>query len=126
MFIAEFKTKAGSSKSTQDIASKMGLTAEVADGLNFSSYNIATIGREDALIGTASAMKAGTTSKPTKGDNGVFVVAVATVNEAPLPKDFKAKQKEIEQSSSYRVDGELYDALKEKANIVDHRGKFGF
>ncbi len=126
MFIAEFKTKAGSSKSTQDIASKMGLTAEIADGLNFSSYNIATIGREDALIGTASVMKAGTISKPTKGDNGVFMVAVASVNEAPLPKDFKAKQKEIEQSSSYRVDGELYDALKEKANIVDHRGKFGF
>ena len=54
------------------------------------------------------------------------MVAVASVNEAPLPKDFKAKQKELEQANSYRVDGELYDALKEKANIEDHRGKFGF
>lgn len=126
MFIKEFKTKAGSSKSTQDIASKMGLVAEQADGLNFASYNVANIGREDALIGTASVTKAGAVSKPTKGDNGVFMVAVASVNEAPLPKDFKAKQKEIEQSNSYRVDGELYDALKEKANIEDHRGKFGF
>jgi peptidyl-prolyl cis-trans isomerase D len=126
MFITEFKTKAGASKSTQDIASKMGLVAEQADGLNFASYNVANIGREDALIGTASVTKAGAVSKPTKGDNGVFMVAVASVNEAPLPKDFKAKQKEIEQSNSYRVDGELYDALKEKANIEDHRGKFGF
>lgn len=126
LFIAEFKTKAGASKSAQDIASKMGLTAETAEGLNFITYNVGNIGREDALIGTASVMKAGTTSKPTKGDNGVFVVAVASVNEAPLPKDFKLKQKEIEQSNAYRVDGELYDALKEKANIEDHRGKFGF
>jgi peptidyl-prolyl cis-trans isomerase D len=126
MFITEFKTKAGASKSTQDIASKMGLVAEQADGLNFASYNVASMGREDALIGAASAIKAGSISKPTKGDNGVFMVAVASVNEAPLPKDFKAKQKEIEQANSYRVDGELYDALKEKANIEDHRGKFGF
>jgi hypothetical protein len=126
MFITEFKTKAGASKSTQDIASKMGLVAEQADGLNFASYNVASMGREDALIGAASAIKAGAISKPTKGDNGVFMVAVASVNEAPLPKDFKAKQKEIEQANSYRVDGELYDALKEKANIEDHRGKFGF
>ena len=126
MFIAEFKTKAGASKTTQDIALKMGLVAEQADGLNFASYNVASIGREDALIGTASVTKAGAISKPTKGDNGVFIVAVASVNEAPLPKDFKAKQKEIEQSNSYRVDGELYDALKDKANIEDHRGKFGF
>ena len=126
MFITEFKSKAGASKSTQDIASKMGLVAEQADGLNFASYNVASMGREDALIGAASAIKAGAISKPTKGDNGVFMVAVASVNEAPLPKDFKAKQKEIEQANSYRVDGELYDALKEKANIEDHRGKFGF
>lgn len=126
MFIAEFKTKAGASKTTQDIALKMGLVAEQADGLNFASYNVASIGREDALIGTASVTKTGAISKPTKGDNGVFIVAVASVNEAPLPKDFKAKQKEIEQSNSYRVDGELYDALKDKANIEDHRGKFGF
>ena len=104
----------------------MGLVAEQADGLNFASYNVASMGREDALIGAASAIKAGSISKPTKGDNGVFMVAVASVNEAPLPKDFKAKQKEIEQANSYRVDGELYDALKEKANIEDHRGKFGF
>ncbi len=126
MFITEFKSKAGASKSTQDIASKMGLVAEQADGLNFASYNVASMGREDALIGAASAIKAGSISKPTKGDNGVFMVAVASVNEAPLPKDFKAKQKELEQANSYRVDGELYDALKEKANIEDHRGKFGF
>lgn len=126
MFINEFKTKAGASKSTQDIAAKMGLTEEKADALTFTAYNVGTMGREDALVGTACSMKAGSTSKATKGDNGVFVVSVAAVNEAPLPKDFKAKQKEIEQTSAYRVDGELYDALKEKADIEDHRGKFGF
>ena len=71
-------------------------------------------------------MKAGATSKAIKGDNGVFVVNVSSVKEAVLPQDFKGKQKEIEQMNTSRVDYELFDALKEKANIEDHRGKFDF
>lgn len=125
-FIKEFETKAGASKSIDDIASKMGLTAEKADNLTFSSYNVAAIGREDALIGTAISMKAGVTSKAIKGDNGVFIVSVASVNEPALPKEFKGKQQEIERMNGGRVDYEMFDALKEKANIEDHRGKFDF
>jgi peptidyl-prolyl cis-trans isomerase D len=125
-FIAEFNTKAGSAKTAEDIAAKMGLMPEKADNLTFSSYNVAAIGREDALIGTATSMKANTTSKAIKGDNGVFMVCVTGVNEMPLPKDFKAKQKEVEQAAASRVDYELYEALKDKANIEDHRGKFDF
>lgn len=125
-FISEFNTKAGASKSVDDIASKMGLTVEKSDNLTFSAYNVAGIGREDALIGTATSMKAGATSKAIKGDVGVFVVNVASVNEGSLPKDFKNKQKEMEQMSAGRVDYDLYDALKEKANIEDHRGRFDF
>ncbi|MES2132457.1 MAG: SurA N-terminal domain-containing protein [Bacteroidota bacterium] len=125
-FIAEFTSKAGSAKTVDEIANKLNLIPEVADNLTFAAYNVAAIGREDALIGTATAMKAGSISKPIKGDNGVFVVSVSTINEGALPKDFKGKQKEMEQSSGGRVDYELYDALREKANIEDHRGKFDF
>lgn len=126
VFITEFNTKAGAAKTAEDIATKMGLMPEKADNLTFGSYNVAAIGREDALIGAATSMKANTTSKAIKGDNGVFIVCVNSVNELPLPKDFKAKQKEVEQSSASRVDYELYEALKDKANIEDHRGKFDF
>ncbi len=126
MFIKEFNTKTSSSKSIEDIAAKMGLTAEKADNLTFSAYNVASIGREDALIGTATVMKKGTISKAIKGDNGVFVVNVSSVTEAVMPTDFKGKQQEIERLNSGRVDYEMFDALKEKANIEDHRGKFDF
>jgi peptidyl-prolyl cis-trans isomerase D len=123
-FIAEFTAKAGASKSVDDIAAKMSLAVEKADNLTFASYNVPAIGREDALIGTATAMKTGTTSKAIKGDNGVFIVAVTAVNEGALPKDFKGKQKEMEQANGGRVDYELYDALREKADIEDHRARF--
>lgn len=123
-FIAEFASKAGASKSIDDIATKMNLIVEKADNLTFASYNIPAVGREDALIGTATAMKNGAISKVIKGDNGVFVVFINAVNEAALPRDFKGKQKEMEQAANGRVDYEMYDALREKAEIEDHRGKF--
>jgi peptidyl-prolyl cis-trans isomerase D len=125
-FINEFKTKAGSSKSIDDIASKMGLTVEKSDNLTFSAYNVAALGREDALIGAATSMKAGATSAPLKGDNGVFVVNVSNVTEAVLPQDFKGKKQEMERMSAGRVDYEMFDAIKAKADIEDHRGKFDF
>jgi peptidyl-prolyl cis-trans isomerase D len=125
-FIKEFETKTAGAKTTTDIASKMGLTVETADNLNFASYNVAAIGREDALIGTATSLKSGSISKVIKGDNGVFVVGITSVKDAELPKDFKAMQKQVEQAAAGRVDYELYDALKDRANIEDHRAKFNF
>lgn len=125
-FINEFNTKAGAAKTIDDVAAKMALQVEKSDNLVFTAYNVASVGREDALIGTATALKAGAMSKAIKGDNGVFVVSAVTVNENPLPKDFKIKQKEMEQMAGSRVDYDLYDALKEKADIEDHRGKFDF
>ena len=78
------------------------------------------------MVGTATALKNGAISKAIKGNSGVFIVNVSAVNNGALPKDFKGKQKEMEQSSGGRVDYEMYDALKEKANIEDHRGKYDF
>lgn len=125
-FINEFNSKAGSAKTTEEVASKMGLTVEKAENLNFSSFNVGPIGREDMLLGTACAMKTGMISKAIKGDNGVFVVSTTQVNEGTAPRDYKNKQKELEQIINPRVEYELFEALKEKANIEDHRGKFDF
>ncbi len=126
LFLAEFAAKANGLKSIDEVATKMGLTVEKAENINFASNNVGAIGREDALIGTASVMKAGAITNAIKGDNGVFVVSVLTVNEVTLPKEFKNKQKEMEQMNGGKVDYELYEALKEKANIEDHRGKYDF
>lgn len=125
-FINEFNTKAAIAKTIEDVASKMGMVVEKSDNLTFGSYNVMNVGREDALIGTATSLKQGALSKAVKGEVGVFMVSAASVNEGTLPKDFKIKQKEMEQMNSGRVDYNLYDALKEKAGVEDHRGKFDF
>lgn len=124
-FVKEFTTKAGSASKIEDIASKMGITAETAEKITFGAFNLGALGREDAMIGTAAALKAGMVSKPVIGENGVFVVTVTSVDEgAPSPDNYKSTKMQAEQMLSGRSDYEAYNAIREKANIEDHRAKF--
>jgi len=123
-FIKDFSAKAGSAARLEDVSQKMGIQIETSEKLNFAAFNVGTIGREDALIGTAYTMKPGSVSKPVIGDNGVFVVAVASIDEGPPATDLKQIKLQTEQMLSGRSDYEVYNALRKKANIEDHRAKF--
>jgi peptidyl-prolyl cis-trans isomerase D len=124
-FVKEFTSKAGTASKLEDVSSKMGITIGTSEKLTFSAFSVGTLGREDALIGTASALKAGSISKPVIGENGVFVVGVATIDQGPPVTDnYKAVKMQTEQMLGGRSDYEVYNALREKANIEDHRAKF--
>jgi peptidyl-prolyl cis-trans isomerase D len=123
-FVKEFTAKAGTAVKLDDVASKMGIKIETSEKLNFAAFNVGTLGREDALIGTASAMKPGSVSKPVIGENGVFVVAVASIDEGEPATDYKQIKMQTEQMLSGRADYEVYNALREKAGIEDHRARF--
>ena len=101
----------------------MGIKIETAEKINFASFNVGTLGREDALVGTAAGLKTLAVSKPIIGDNGVFVVSVGKTEDNPA-QDLKAIKMQTEQMLSGRADYEVYNALREKANIEDHRAKF--
>ncbi|MCE3225977.1 MAG: PpiC-type peptidyl-prolyl cis-trans isomerase [Bacteroidetes bacterium] len=122
MFLAEFKSK-GTGKA-EDIASKLGLEPKKIEKLMASGHNIEGIGHDDVIMGTAIGTKAGQTSKAIAGDNGVFVVTVNTVDEAPAPKDYKMQQREMDRGLGGRADMEAFNALMELAEIEDHTSKF--
>jgi hypothetical protein len=78
------------------------------------------------VIGAVSVQKMKTISKPIAGKEGVFVVYVETVNEAAPMKDYKGAQTAQMQSLQPRVDYEVYNALKDNANVSEHLVKFGY
>jgi peptidyl-prolyl cis-trans isomerase D len=123
-FLKEFTAKAAGATKLDDVAAKMGIKIETSEKLNFAAFNVGSIGREDALIGTAYTLKPGSVSRPVIGDNGVFIAAVASVDEGTPPADYKAIKAQTEQMLSGRSDYEVYNALRDKANIEDHRAKF--
>lgn len=120
--IEEFKSKNASDITT--LANQLNISTQKQDNLTFTSYNVFGIGREDALIGTAFALPLNKLSSPKKGDNGVFVVI--KTNEKLENTDVKMLQQQNSQILGSRAEYEVYNALKEKANIHDFKGRFDF
>lgn len=118
----EFKSKNASDITT--LANQLNISTQKQDNLTFTSYNVFGIGREDALIGTAFALPLNKLSSPKKGDNGVFVVI--KTNEKLENTDMKMLQQQNSQMLGSRAEYEVYNALKEKANIQDFKGRFDF
>ena len=120
--IVEFNT--AKAASVDDIAKKLNVTAADADNVTLSNNYIAGLGNEATVVGTIFALKAGQITKPLKGDNGVSQVLVKSFKE-PIPtKDYSANLKQLADQRKSRSDYEVFNALKEKANIEDNRGKF--
>ena len=123
-FLAEFKSKAGSSKTITDIATKMGLEAKKIESISMMAYNVEGLGFDMTFMGTAQGTKAGTTSKAVAGNAGVFVLAVNTLATDPVSdQDFKVKRMQLEQSINGKSDYEIINALKELADIEDHKSR---
>lgn len=122
-FLAEFGTKAGASKDLNDIATKLGLEVKKQEDFPATSHNVEGLGHDDILIGTALGTKAGATTKAIESDNGVFVLNVVKVSEIPVPADLKMVKMQMDQASSSRADYEVFNALKELANIEDHKSR---
>lgn len=121
--ISEKMVAAGTSN-TDALASKMNVQVMTAENINYASPYIQNVGSEPELVGTIFSMKKGETSKPVKGATGVFVVSVLDIKEPAPIKDYSANKNQIMQTIQQRVQYEVFNALKESADIKDNRGKF--
>jgi peptidyl-prolyl cis-trans isomerase D len=124
MFTKEFNDAMAGGASIEAVAAKMKLAVEQAPNVNFNTAAIPGSANEPAVIGAVSAMKAKTISKPIVGKEGVFLVMVDAVTPAPPVKDYKAEQTQEISQLTPRVDYEVFDALKQTANITEHLVKF--
>lgn len=123
MLIEKFK-KAGNASNLDAIAGAVAQQITVADNVSFGSPFLGNAGMEGNVVGHIMVMKAGQVSQPIKGQNGVYVVAVTSFKEAEVPKDLKESAKQLGQQIQGRSQYEVYNALREKADIDDRRGKF--
>ncbi len=106
------------------LASKLGVTAGTAPNVNFGAPYIQNVGMEPAVVGTVFTMSKGQRSQPIKGESGVYVIQVESFTEPPPAKDFVENKKQLMQQLGSRASYEVFNALKEKAKVVDNRGKF--
>jgi peptidyl-prolyl cis-trans isomerase D len=119
-FLTEFKN-AGST--VEQIASKLNLELKKQDNLTFVSHNVEGLGHDDVLVGTVVGTKQGATSKAIVGDNGVFIVKINTITDPPPAINVNLQKMQNDQANGGRADYEVFNALKDKADIEDHKSR---
>jgi hypothetical protein len=115
--------KAGKSD-LNSLAAAVGQQVQTAEGVSFISSVLGNSGMEQNIVGRVVTMKQGQISKPLKGTSGVYVVMVNSINEPTVPKDLKEIKATLAQQFQQRTSYEAANALREKANIDDRRGRF--
>jgi len=115
---------AGKSNNLDQMALAVNGAVKSATGVSFASSYVNNVGMEPAFVGTTFSTKSGSISKPFKGISGVYVLVVDNITAANPAPDVTMVKKQSQDQAAQRTTSEVFNALKEKANITDNRGKF--
>lgn len=124
VFVEEFNKIIAKEKDFVNIGILVDVQPRDMDNLSFNTTTLQGSGKEDEVIGAVVNMKKGELSKPIIGRNGVYVVKVESIQEAPETKDYSSIISQSTGTLQSRVDYEVFDALKNNAKIVDKKAKF--
>lgn len=92
--------------------------------VNFSSPALGRFGTEPKAVGAIFGMEDGQVSKPIKGNRGVFVIKLKNKTPAPELPEYTQQAQEQQQMTRGRVQGQVFNSLKESAKVDDRRAKF--
>ena len=113
-----------SATTLNDIASAESQNVRTAVAVNMKNPTLSGAGREPLVIGTAFGLAEGETSEPIEGNTGVYVVEVTKVTPAPAMSSYQAAANRVGQAKENAVNTQLYNALKDAAEIEDNRAVF--
>ncbi len=120
--IAEIKKDKNGATDIKQLAEKLDVNVQNAEGITYADMQVTGAGIEPALVALATNSKKDILSEPVEGNNAVFVVNVT--NESTVNIDPKAKRNQLQQSINYNVDYRIFEALKKSADITDNRIRF--
>ncbi len=109
-----------------EISEKYGSDARVysSSDLKFSTNSLPSVGFAPVAIGKAFALQSGERSKPVKEENGVLIIEMLNLTQAPEIADYSTYKNQIEQRNSGRASYSAGEAIKDKADIKDLRYRF--
>ena len=112
------------SKDIAEIATNQGQTTKTASTVNRKNPTIPGVGEEPLVVGTAFGLAQGATSKPIAGVDGVFVIKVIAIENAPDLQSYAANANTIAIQSANQSTSQLVEALKKSVEIEDNRTVF--
>jgi len=115
---------ANQGKDLDAFAKDNNVSPTTAAALTMKSPLIPGAGREPLVVGTAFGLEQGETSGMLEGESGVFIVSVTKKEEAPKLDNFSTYANTVKSTAANRVNGDVFNALKEGAEIEDNRSIF--
>jgi hypothetical protein len=100
-----------------------GATSSTASGITFANPMAAGIGNEPFVVGKIFGLAPGTTSQPIIGDNGVFIIRLDALTEAP-PVDevsLNNNRNSLRNAKRGNIFNKVYYGLEELGKVEDLR-----
>ncbi len=112
------------STTIDQVAQKADAKAMPIQNMVFANPVIPGSSAEYKLIGTVFGSQPNKLSKPVAGQTGVYVFDVDSFTNPPPMIDAVQIKQRLGQALMQRADGQIFDALKDKANVKDYRAKY--
>jgi peptidyl-prolyl cis-trans isomerase D len=96
----------------------------VATDVSIASGSIQGIGYDPTIVGTVFGLAPGKRTVPLKGDNGVVILELIKISEAPEIADYTSYKTSAKQQRSASITNDIDKAIREAAEIEDERVKF--
>jgi parvulin-like peptidyl-prolyl isomerase len=113
-----------SATTLDEIATAEDQTIKTAVAVNMKNPTLSGAGREPLVIGTAFGLEEGATSGLISGNSGVYAVQVTKVTAAAALPSYQAAANRVGKAKENAVNTQLYNALKDAAEIEDNRSVF--
>jgi peptidyl-prolyl cis-trans isomerase D len=124
MLTEKFNAALKGSSNIDQVAQKAGSKVTPVQNIVFANPILPGVSAEYALIGTIFGSQPNKLSKVVEGQQGVYVFVVDSfINPAPLNNSVRERQ-QIAQALIQRAESQVFEALKDKANVKDNRAKF--
>ena len=108
----------------QEVAKSQSVSVKTANAISMSAPTLADGGTEPKVVGVAFGTKAGETTKLIDGINGVYMVRVLAVNNAPDLQDYSSFANQLNAKIAPSINSNVFNALKNAAEIEDNRADF--
>lgn len=108
----------------QALAKELNVNVQSSGDMPFSSNTMSGGYSDIAVIGEIFALDSGATSAPLKGDMAVYVAHMDKLTPPNAMPEGAEDLKGLTDRVRNRAAGQLFNALKEKADVKDNRSKF--
>lgn len=111
-------------KTVEEIAKNQNTSVMTASAVNMKNPTLAGVGLEPKVVGAAFGLKVGESTGLIDGNNGVYMVSLTNKTDATKLDSYQAISNRLTTARVGVAPTKVYDALKEAAEIEDHRAKF--